>query len=626
MYQPEPKKTNPFYAIHHRYIPLPEEVMPWAPTWSPDGSHILFHDYNGGKEWVSDPDGKNIKCITGTMDDRPNLAGVFSYIFPDNKRLFLANELGDKAFILECEPDLYHCSTHQWLPIDLSADETPGKPCLGRRTFHLAPDGIHLAYSITRPDGLIMLICRLKRADDKYIAFDYRAVNPRGPEGSDDSNPDRWASSGALTELKSFADGGSSILFVSECAGGNADQFKMDLATGEYMRVTTHDDWDEDGAFSPDGSSVVCASWRTMNRLEAVSLMPLTQPFMNFCIGSAIAIHYVSSQIGFACDLQPWLLDRSGDNHGKLMGQPLVPYKSGNIIAANNIAGMPFWSPDSTCVLIQERILDSVKPEANDYVMQKGPAPNRLLIARLDRPGTAPIPTVETEIGDWAPTPQNYHGNTDFPGVHKLCGHHSGTATLSILGNLMMGKFKVTYDNFSNDGVYFLNGTDEAEGSVGAVLKWTPDLSACNADGVIVGSMKGCLIFQMKNPKAPEGQPPSDLTGSIRAQWYDETRTGFPELGAHPECLPKSSPLSLYVGTSGDQGQTSLNLYVSANVYGDIRPVAGAEISAGGKTVKTGIDGTAVISLSPLRESTLDVYVEAGDTFEPLNMVVDLSY
>ncbi|MBY9078341.1 hypothetical protein KIH86_02765 [Paenibacillus sp. HN-1] len=607
---------NPFYAIYHEYISLPEGVMPWAPTWSPDGEHILFHDYNGGYEWVVNADGSQLKCITNEMKDRPNILGAFSYIFPDNKRLFLSDELGDQAYILECEPDLYNCTAYQWFKIDLSGDQVPGKPIIGRRTYHLAPDGIHLAYNAVRPDGLIMLVCKLERTDEKYVATEYRVVNPPGPKGPDDTNPEGWANSGTLSEFKSFADGGASMLFVTETAGGNIDQFKMNFATGEITRLTYDDDWDEDGAIAPDGSSIVCASWRTMHRLDALSLFPLTQTFMNLFVGSAIAIHYVSSQAGFACDLQPWLLSAEGDTERKLMGQPLAPYTGGKIFTANNIAGLPFWSPDSTKILLQERMFEQPAPGANDYVLQKGPAPNRLLLASIDRPAADPMPTVVTEIGDWALTPGEYRGSTDFQGTHTLYGLEGGMVTLTIDGSLINGRFQAEYSAFSNDGIYFLNGTEIVEGSASRKMIWTQDLTATDSYGKNMGGVKGQLTFTMKE-KVEAGQPPSILTGTISSSWNGTTRSGLPGLGENPASLPKASPLALRIETIEDCNELIITAYVTANVYGDIRPVEGAKITINGQTGKTGNDGRVQIRALASPGQSISVIAEAGDTFIP---------
>jgi len=237
---PAPAAPLSFEPIYHDVIDLPAGVMPWAPTWSPDGKHILFTDYNDnrGNEWSVEVKsgseyGKPV-CLTCKMTDRPTLVGVFSYVFPDNKRMFIANELGDLAYVLECAPSLFDCATHKYLPIDLTADAALTSPNLGRRTFHLAPDGVHLAYSMVRLDALVMLVSRLEKTATGYAAVGHKVINPQGPTGPTDMSADNWANAGQLYEFKSFADGGASALIVGEPTDGNADMLKVDLAPGPF--------------------------------------------------------------------------------------------------------------------------------------------------------------------------------------------------------------------------------------------------------------------------------------------------------------------------------------------------------------------------------------------------------
>ena len=232
--------TTPFYAVQRVHMRVPAGVMPWDPSWSPDGRHILFQDDNHGFEWFANADGAGVHCISCRMPDHPKIIGGFSYVFPDNKRMLLANELGDTVYVLECAPTLFKCRSHRWLPVDLSGDATLGEPNLGRRTYHLAPDGVHLAYSITRPDGLVMMIAALQREATKYKLVDYHVVNPSGPRSPLDPDPDGWANGGSLEEFKSFADGGRSAIILADPSGLVPQQEKIDLATGKMTQLTAY--------------------------------------------------------------------------------------------------------------------------------------------------------------------------------------------------------------------------------------------------------------------------------------------------------------------------------------------------------------------------------------------------
>jgi hypothetical protein len=489
--QPVPGTPPPFEAIHRDFVNLPAGVMPWAPNWAPDGVHIVFHDYNNSAEWFADANGGNARCLSCGWADRPAITGTFTYVFPDNRRMLLANELGDAVDVLECAPSLFGCSQHQYLPVDLSADTIPPAQNLGRRTYHLAPDGVHLAYSMVRTDALIMMISELQRTATGYAAVNHRVINPPGPSGPTDFGGDGWTNWGQLYEFKSFADSGRSALIVGEPADGRVAMLKVDLATGATTRLSGNLDWNEDGGIAPDGSSLVLASWRSMNRLTVFGMLPMARPFFMYPLGAAIAIHYVSSHQGFACDLQPWLLGAEGDRGGALMGQPIDPYRAGNDIAGNNLAGAAFWSPDSTRILVQERQLTPPPAGANPYVAQKGTAPSRLLVARLDRTPTAPPPVVSSAVGAWAPTPAAFQGAYGKPHVATISGAAGGTALVQYGGNIAAGQYSVAYRNFSDDGKDFLSGIELVTGSPVARLEYQPSLTTTDATGAQTGFMRG---------------------------------------------------------------------------------------------------------------------------------------
>lgn len=593
-----------FYAIDHQIIPLPEEVMPWAPTYSPDGKYILFHDYNGGSEWMMEANGQNLKCITGKMKGRPDFFGGFYYIL-DDKRMFLSNELGDTAVILECEPSVYDWETYQWMPIDISGDATLGRLCIGRRTYHMAPDGKHLAYNILCPEGLVMVMCMLERKEEKYVATDYYCLNPEGPVSDCDTDQKHWVNGGTLTEFKAFCDGGRGMLFVTEGDGGNIDQYKLEFESGKITRLTTDADWDEDGAVSPDGEHTVCASWRTMEQLNVLNCVPGSLPLLSFYLGSVIAVHYVSSFPGFANDLQPWLL--SGND---VMGQPLSPYHGGSFITVNNIAGHPMWSLDSTSVLLQERCLTPPSVDANERVLEKGMAPNRIHIAKLRKTPAQTMPIVESKVGSWAKRLSEYHANADYPGEHVIRGAVSGTVKLVVDGNLLNCNDSVSYENFSNDGEIFLNGTEIVAGTIADMI-WKQRIVVTDKADVQIGETDFDLRFQKKNPAPSRDIPPMTVTGHATSTWKGMTRTGLPGFGPATAALPKASALKIRT----ELIEKELEVYITSDIYGDIRPVSGAEVAFDGQLCITDMDGKVKFKA---KNGTIEA--KAGENFYPARM------
>ena len=595
-----------YCAIEHQYIPLPEGIMPWTPTFSPDGAFILFHDYNGGKEWMVGADGSGLKCVTGGMEGRPGFLGGFYYLL-DDRRMFLSNELGDTAVILECEPSVYDWKSYRFLSIDLSGDAGLGRPCLGRRTYHMAPDGRHLAYNYLCPEGLVMLLCTLERREDRYEAADYRVLNPEGPRNGNDPDPAHWANGGALCEFKAFCDGGRGMLFVTEGEGGNIDQYHRDLATGKITRLTYDADWDEDGAISPGGQYRICGSWRGMNQLDVLSRVPGSLPLLNLYVSAAAAVYYVSSFSGFSNDLQPWLLPGGGGNPA----QPLSPYHGGDVIAVNNIAGSPMWHPDGTRVLLQERMLTPPPGNANERVLEKGMAPNRLHIACLPGKPAACPPIEESEPGPWAAGLPGYRASADFAGQHELRGVAGGCVRLTIDGNLLRCDHRVRYEHFSNDGVHVLDGEEHVSGNT-ADLTWTQRFAVTDETGTPLGGTDIALRFRAKAPAPPRNIPPMTVTGRASSTWGGATRRGLPAFGPCPGRLPRPAPLLISV-----QAEDQLEVFVSADICGKIRPVWGAKVTLGELVQCSGEDGMARFPVPKPSATGWVIKADAGENFTP---------
>src|SRR5579884_719192 len=138
----------PFLPIHRRVIQVPSSVQPWLPTWTPDGRYIVFQNQLDGTSWITGPTGRGTHCISCSFADRPkHIVGGFTYAFPGDKRLFISKELGASgggddpadadAYVLECAPSIVRCTTHRYLPVDMSQDKG-GPFIVQRRTWHLA--------------------------------------------------------------------------------------------------------------------------------------------------------------------------------------------------------------------------------------------------------------------------------------------------------------------------------------------------------------------------------------------------------------------------------------------------------------------------------------------------------
>jgi hypothetical protein len=608
--------ATPFYAIDHQPVATPKGVQPWLPTYTPDGRSIVFQNQLDGTTWMVGAHGGKPRCVTCGFADRPEIRGGFTYAFPDGQRLFVSHELGGgqgidsgpdaDAWVLECAPSLRDCRRHRYLPIDMSADKG-SQYIVQRRTWHLAPDGVHLGWSEIRLDGMIMVVARLQREADRYVAVDQRVVNPPGPVGPDDTSAERWENASQLNELKSFTDGGRAILAVAE-RHLNVDVLKIDLATGRTTRVTANPDWDEDGAISPDGALEVLYSWRTRHRVDALGWIPQLRGFNAMGVAGAVLPFYVSTWPGFQCDLAPWLLPGTGgDAGGTLLGQPLNTY-GGGLVPGNNLSGLPFWSPDSRSVLLQERRTARPPKGVNEHVAQKGLTPERVLVATLRRRATKPAPVHPTRVGDWAPAPTAYQATLSSGRTVVLPGTGGGTVTLRYSGTLADGTWSMTYDGYSEDGATFVDGPVSASRSRDGV--WHVDADV-QVRGQHTGSLRADLVI---GPAGVDGLPTK--SGGITAVYDGKQAAPLPDLGPCPRDLPRRSPVDVAVRRAG-HGRAAVR--VTARIGDDRRPVAGAIVAAGARRARTDAHGRAVVPVAGGRRA---ITVDAGDTFRAARVAV----
>ena len=595
----EAKRTPPpFVPIEHQTIELPAGFEASTPVWTQDGKHLLFS--SGGDLYLIGANGKGLGCISCGMDEKPEIEPAvqeaFKDVFPDGRRILWGDF--EHAWVVECAPSVLRCDDAEAVPIDVSTGGG-GPPVLGTGVWHLSPDGEYLGWTASRFDVRPMLIGHLRRTADSYVVDDVRAINPPAPTSGTDPNPRRWTNGSALYELKGFSPDGTSVDYVSSRFEGNPDVFSVDLATGKVTRVTAYPDWDEDNGVSPDGRSMVLYSDRGMHRVDAAGLIP-RRSFIDYPISANAAIYYVGHDLGFQCDLQPWLLPAYGDMGGKLLGQPVAPYTGGDMHPQNNVPGRGAWNPRSTKVALTEM----------SYATNRGT--NRLLIAKLDRKASDPVEVQSSAPGDWAGPPADYSGLIDTNQTVTLDGLAAGTATVTYSGNLLNGGYAVVYNHYSDDGESFLDGTESIDSTFG--IAPSRNLADITISGAHEGSLKADFVMGRSTGNVP------NASGTVAAELDGYKLAGsVQKLGACPDKLPKVQPLELRVNPTANGvavrvvADTAPELWTVGGNRGDRRPVRGAVVKAGGERAVTGRNGKARLALSP---GSYRVEVSAGDTFE----------
>jgi hypothetical protein len=595
----------PFIPVNTLHLELPPGMQPLWPIFAQGGRDILFQNGQDRNVWVIGKDGSALHCVTCSLPADLKKFGLgFVHDFPDGKRLLLADGVAASkdlpkanAWVLECGTSLRDCTTPRVLPIDMSADRGPAS-LFQRRTFHMSPDGSKIGWMEVRSDGTVMVVARLERAGDRYVAADPRVVNPIGPRSDRDDDADRWENLSQLYELKSFTPDGKAILAVGTL-GLNIDVLRIELASGQVTRLTANPDWDEDSSLSPDQKSFVVHSWRSQHRLDAIAWIPQLRGFTGLMMGAAIAPFYVSTWEGFQCDLAPWLLSARGDDGGRLLGQPLAVYGDPLLTAGDNVQGQRIWSPDSRMVLLEER------------TRTRGRAsPNRIAIAALDRPATQPVRFAPTSVGQWAMPASLYRGPHAIDRTAKVRGKKGGSATIIYKGHLNGGaSTSVTFDRFTDDGATFVSGTMSGASAVagdGERRGWL-----LKADIKVTGRHRGNLQMNLNIDNS--ARPLPVMTGTIHADYDGRVAPPLPALEPCYSTQPKASPLRLALRRSG----AKVIATVTGDVYGDVRPVMNATIRWGTLVVRTDANGHAELpaQTKPIGE----VVATAGDTFVPVS-------
>jgi hypothetical protein len=626
--------SPPFEPITFKRIPLPKELHgTTTPAFTVDGKHLLFRadrEVNGETEkalWITDLKGKDVRCITCSGGPAvPQVNYVFP--FPDGKRIFVGF-----FGVIECSPSVVDCETHDFLPYDLSTVRPAGGVVLPGGAANrpqvfvrqgayptLAPDGKHIGYSDVRSDGLEqMVVAKLVRQADKYVAADAKVINPPGPTSATDPSVDAWSESSALHELKTFTHGGRAVTYVQ--VGGihaeNPDVWEVDLTTGVRKRLTSHPDWDEDFMGSPDGQSLAVWSNRTHHLIDGLGGLLPFRSFIDSPIIGAEAGLLINTPNNIACGGVPWLMPSDGDRGG-VIGQPIVPP---DVKAHTTTNGMSAWSPDGTMLA-----LNALKDGAGLF---SGDTPPFLLVAQFtSRKPTAPEPVVDSDVGSWAPEQTDWHPPFGYVGSVTLNGPGGGTVHITYNGNpgAIFGSFSESYTDYSEDGKTFLNGTRTISVPGFGITK-VHDVTHLVMTGEHTGSIDKDL--EITGGNASGGSP--TYTGSSIVTYDGTTVTGPPSWlntkGSCPERLPKLPQLK---ATATSLGKDRYEIKVTASQGGmgpnetvvDTRPVTRAYVQTLGADAYTDNDGVAVIKARGNPHQPTKVTVTAGETLAPTSLEI----
>lgn len=475
--------------IETAVVPLPAGLRgPRFPWWSADGERLLFSATPEGGSRVEihsvRPDGSDLVCLTcgiATAEQRPLLKPI---PFRDGRRVIVRvgnqNPLAaaDHA-ILECTPSVARCDDAELVPFVAPAADDPSVT-QDQRELRPAPDNEHIGFSQVRTsaDGeatLVAAVGELRRTDDVYEVVDPRAVNTRG-------------------ELKSFTPDGTAALVGVFTPGpfetANPDVIRIDLETGEEGRVTWAPDYDEPVEVAPDGRSYVVGSGRGSGLFETVSQVRRPS-LLGTSLDPLTAYLFAHHRPEL---LEGWIVPIDGEPDGQL-GQRLAD--PGDDYDGRAIYN---WRPDGTAITWWE---------GRGSGFDADPVDTRLVIAELPDRDPSPAPgEVEVAQPRWAPSLAGLVPNGIEP-ARSRDGQDRGSVTVEVTpledGELV----EVTYESFSDDGSWIVDGVERAErhgdrttyvadldlsGDHDGYLRADATISTGAIDGTITSSVDGRVL------------------------------------------------------------------------------------------------------------------------------------
>ncbi|MCB1004370.1 MAG: hypothetical protein KDB35_09325, partial [Acidimicrobiales bacterium] len=435
-------------AIRLEVVPTPDGVRGARyAAWTADGGAIVYSGIPEGRDTVEllrvDEDGGDPACLTCDVEhsvDEPLLKAI---AFPDGERILV--RVGEQSpivngthAVVECAPSVADCADATLVPIEAPStdDAAVQQP---QREFRLSPDGSTVGFSQVRTaaDGstaFVASVGTLRRDGDRYVVDEARVVSQLG-------------------ELKNFTPDGAAVLVSAFTTlpdrAADPDIVRIDLATGEQSDVTDNGDYDEDIAFAPDQASYAVFSARGTGLFETVSQLRRPNdigPGLDALFGYLFVDHRKEL-------LEPWLVPTGAEQHGDL-GQLLNPGSLDEGWDARTLVG---WHPDGDRLLFWEDRGDPFGAPTADGT--------RFLVVHFPGRTPAPAPEVATSpTPEWAPLLAGYVPE-ELPVAESRDGEVSGRVTVVHTPSATTpgaGTIEVTYEDFSDDGEWVIDGTESA--------------------------------------------------------------------------------------------------------------------------------------------------------------------
>lgn len=470
---PPAPKTEPFVV---KTIPTPKNVFETdLVNYLPDGKHIILEAHFVGKKKsdlaVMKEDGSDFKCLT--CDLKEEIGDEMPVPLPDGKTIY------SPRGVLECSPSIVDCKESRILP--LVYPEIPGAKIVRRIATNMSPNGKHVATGLVTTKGYLVVVSELTRvSDDKGDRYELRNVKvvASSPNEADFAAFRPKIDGGG--EVKSFADGGKSLINLALFESNNYDLAKIDLTTGEISRVTKHFSYDEGTYPSPDGKWLIFQTHRHTTRMDVFGLIP--RPLIAGLPQAAGVSYQRNAEFEDNYKATRFYGLTMADNFGDRARLPEDGYTGINIMTGKedsklyNHLGNFAWHPSSTRGFFWE--------QKDPETVKEGELTGRLrFIEFTSRKPTKPLPKVFPDM-KWATDLKDFKWTTaTYPEQGILKGKVSGYAEISMVkpaeGSSDEPRRAIKYVNFTDDGEYILNGTESSTlraGGYDKPVSWDADI------------------------------------------------------------------------------------------------------------------------------------------------------
>ncbi|KAH6984031.1 hypothetical protein EDB80DRAFT_591513 [Ilyonectria destructans] len=513
----------------------------------PDGKHVLAQVifagapatldstsiYSGLQVIIVKTDGTNFpngdpwKCITCGVPAQ-NAIGIdnssfdYPHAFRDGSRLLIGKNVldcGSKQLTsVNCKPSNTFIYPIRW---NVAADGSGPTGALREQRLH--PDQVHLGFNAFTFNGGSLgqfgyfgrLAFNPAPTQGTPLAPRYDLVNVTRLYNPDKPHPISTDGSRILInpqaisvgEARGFNGDGSEVTYIgSSTESCNVDIYASHLTTGVVRRLTSHPEYCDPVAFSPDNKWMAIMDGRGSGRNMFIAGMQGIPPLVDIVGG---LLPSSTRNNGLRRFFEPYLLDFYGDR-GNYYGQKINGNNSGvrgsgaiNDPEWNGMAD-PRWSPDSRQLAFwQTHTISPSCGGANPLPCYKSTEPGgrnfRMYVATF----TSRAPTLRASVkehSDIIPWGVPYVPGSATPiqphidaGIYTLTGKASGAAKVNItwLTAPKVGTVSVVYKHFSDDGLSFLDGTESVTGSVSNLLDFSFDwYSDITQSGAVRGTKK----------------------------------------------------------------------------------------------------------------------------------------